>query len=353
MIRSKAILLLMIVMPVLIIGVLSGAMKDLLNNDDIVDEFKAGYMIIGDMDEDMLIMLEEICSQYGIQMERFEEYNELYEKHEDVEYLLKNNKVKVFIDISNNEYSIYQSDEGSTYAGIMENILYFFFYTMQEQMVDDTAMNTNVMINTEMLPVDKMPDSYDYYGIIEIVFFISFGMISLSAVILSEKKNLIISRMQVAPVSRIKMYLGKLLPCITAICLETGIAAGISILLFDIHWGDPMGSILILLLLSFTASAWGIFMFYLFNNVAVSIVIAWIIIFISGFLGGSFQTYMLSDIPDNLAKLSPHYYINRTLVEFSTMGSSEYTGKCFIILLSVFVASVFFGWLLMNKRLEE
>ena len=112
-------------------------------------------------------------------------------------------------------------------------------------------------------------------------------------------------------------------------------------------------SAFILFLVSMASSAFGILLFQLFDNVAVSIVCGFVIIWILGFFAGSFQTYMYAGLPQKLVELSPIYYINRTLVEFSTMGQSDYTVRCIAILIGIILLFSLAGALLMNRKLEE
>jgi ABC-2 type transport system permease protein len=79
----------------------------------------------------------------------------------------------------------------------------------------------------------------------------------------------------------------------------------------------------------------GLFLMYLFRNLAVAIVAAFALVWIAGYVGGSFEAYYFSPISESIKVLSPVYHINRTLVENSAIGQSNYTGGCIAYLLIV------------------
>ena len=91
----------------------------------------------------------------------------------------------------------------------------------------------------------------------------------------------------------------------------------------------------------------------LFDNMAVAIVSMFMILWFMGFVGGSFETYMYSSVLDTIKELSPLYYLNRTLVELSTMGESNYLKPCVIYMLAMVIICVPVGILLTGRRKEK
>jgi ABC-2 type transport system permease protein len=123
--------------------------------------------------------------------------------------------------------------------------------------------------------------------------------------------------------------------------------------MFDIHWGNYVMSAIILILLAFASVAFGLLCLYIVRNLAASVVILYVIVWFEGFIGGSFETYMFSSNPESVKRMSPLYYANRTLVEYSTQGSSEYTRPCIIFLGAIAIVSAVLCLLLMKRRMEE
>ena len=360
MLRNKWILLMMTIMPVMVIGMLSNAFHDMLKTgESVMDPFTVGY-----------------CYAEGLEkMEGFDSLKEAFASadvtlkgypQEEMKDLLKDEKIAAFVVFGENAYSLYKTSEDGGQAMIAESVLAGYFsqtgkiknaiaYEMEHEndmSVVDKLMQTDqeTGIKIQTLKTTPIANSVDYYGIIEVVYFAWCGMVSLAAVITSERKHNIDQRMLVSPSNRIAQYLGKLIPCALATGIELAITVLLSMILFDVHWGNVAGSIGIMTLLTFTVSAFGILLFYLFRSTALTIVAGWICIFTMGFLGGSFQSYMYSTIPDRIAVLSPLYHVNRTLVEFSTMGKSDSAPFCAILLLAMFLVFVAAGFPVMNKN---
>lgn len=357
MLRSKWILFLMILLPLITIALLSNAFKEMLDTVNKVEDFKVGYRISKDNAyKEILPEFISSCKSEGVILQEFPEG--------DIEELLQNNTVSVFVDIkSNSAYKIYQSSDKKLEASIVESIFSGFFYQSNnakityeyasKQGIEPTLELSETVLKREVLNTDPVPSSTDYYGIVYIPYFAWCGMVSLVAVISSERKSAIPKRMLVSHMPKIHHYLGKFIPCVLAIFIEVCITWILAVLLFGIHWGNLGLSVLIILLTCVCTSAFGIVLFQLFDNLAISIVLGFIITWIWGFFGGSFQTYMYAHLPKYLINLSPIYYINRTLVEYSTMGRSDYTGKCILVLLILSVLFGFIGILLMNRKMEE
>lgn len=357
MLRSKWIIFMMIILPLVTIALLSNAFKDLLDTSYEIGKFKIGYrMDDGSSYKEMLPSLKSACESRGLVLQEYPQG--------DIENLLKKNIVDVFVDVSDHKTcTLYESSDKKIEAAVTESIFTSFFYQINEvETVSIFAAKNNITGNRipkeagvtyEVLKTDPLPSAIDYYGIIYIVYFAWCGMVSLVAVISSERKSAILKRMRVSHMAKWKYYAGKFLPCTLAVLIEVCTAWILSVFFFDIHWGRIGLSLLIVTFIAMAASAFGIILFQLFHNVAVSITVGFVLIWIAGFFGGSFQTYMYADLPEKLVNLSPIYYINRTLVEFSTKGYSDYTYRCFAYLIGIILVCVCFGTLLMNRKLEE
>ena len=64
---------------------------------------------------------------------------------------------------------------------------------------------------------------------------------------------------------------------------------------------------------------------YIFDNIVVTIIAVFIVVWLACFFGGSFETYMFSSHPESLKLISPIYHGNRALAELSSMGRSDFT----------------------------
>ena len=149
--------------------------------------------------------------------------------------------------------------------------------------------------DTIVLPVEElefMPavNSRDYYGIVYIVYFCWCGIICATGVLSNEKKYRITRRFQVSNISEIKNFLGKFIPIILTITGGMGIATIITVLLYDINWGNPLVSAFIVFLMIVAGAALGMMLYNITDNLAITIILQFTIVWFLGFFGGSFET---------------------------------------------------------------
>jgi ABC-2 type transport system permease protein len=81
----------------------------------------------------------------------------------------------------------------------------------------------------------------------------------------------------------------------------------------------------------------GMMFYYISNNLVITIISLFTVVWFMGFFGGSFETYMFSGVSDRLKHMSPIYHGNRALVELSCMGESSYITSTIIYSVSIIV----------------
>lgn len=354
MFRNKLILVMMTFAPILVISALCAAFHGLLNNEYDSSSFEIGYFIhensvFAEYKEPFL----EACREHGIVCTEFSE--------DMAEQVVEDGTANVFLLAEKQGCWLYSTNPEGIETRICRYMLSEFEKNVQiakitiNNLAEEKSMPQEdaVHIQTHTLPSMKVANAEDYYGIIEIVYFLFFGVVFLTTVVQSERTNKINHRFRVSSVSKRTLYLGKFIPCqiMTMVC--SAITVVLATFLFGIHWGNVTETIGILLLTSLSGTAIGIFLLYLVDNLALSIVLLFVITWVWGFLGGSFETYMYSRISESMKRSSPIYYVNRTLVEYSTMGQSGYDTSCVLILLAVTVVCIVAGGLLMNQRKEK
>ncbi len=331
MLRSKWTIVTLIFGPVLVITILSSAFEELLKSYEGVDEFKAGYRLEeGSFLKSSMEMIKEAGKEAGI---IFLEYPE-----GEPEKLMEGNELAGFVEVKKDKFTIYESADYEAEGVLLEYFLSRLVKEGTKQVLQETIPN----IGNEKLTVPKktiayMPavDSRDYYGIIEIVYFSWISIICMSNVFTSEKKNGIERKFQVTAVSDGKLYAAKWISTVLVTAFGIGISTILSILLFDIHWGEPFLSAIQMLFLIMASSAFGLMVYYICKNIAITVIVVFVIDWFMGFFGGSFETYMFSSTPDVLKNASPIYHVNRALVEYSCMGHSAYTYSSLRILLGI------------------
>lgn len=366
MLRNKMLIVMMILGPVLVIAAFSNAFNGLLTNAYESKTFTVGVIFEEDsVMEPYKEVVEDVIKEQDLTCVEYPDG--------DADALIKEEKADVVIKLNDKECTIYKNSNKDIEAMTCQYIMYAIneqFAAMQgnapqvaiegeanysdyENMESMSAVNPEVDIEKDSLPYTKTASASDYYGIIEIIYFLWCGLFFMSSVIQSERKNKIQKRYVMSPASKLTLYLGKFLPGYLANIIGLSISALIATVLFDIHWGNMLGTIGLMLLGGLASTAFGIVCFYIVNNLAVSVVIEMMMIWGCGFIGGSFETYMYSRTPEWIKGISPIYYMNRCIVEYSTMGHSDFTVRCILVLVGITVVCGVIGMFIMNRRMEE
>jgi ABC-2 type transport system permease protein len=335
MLRSKWFLGMMILGPVIVIAALSSAFHNIMKNNEELGHFNVGYQIAKTS----------IYAPYleGLEKKEVDGITFVRYNKADPEQEIKNGTVKVFVAIEQDNYKIYSQKESEAQASMTQYFFYQIFHGAEPSVEIPVAEKEFV----------KIPSSINYYGKIEIVYFLWCSMILLSAVITSERKNRIQPRYKLSPATNLILYLAKVIPCFLAISIVMAGSTILSTIIFDIKWGCIVPSILMLLLGAVAVSTSAVILFGCISNVAVAVVIEFVLVWIFGFLGGSFESYLYSSMAEWLKKLSPVYYLNRVLVEYETNGSSAYTKEAVIFYLGIILVGFVIGSFVMKRKMEE
>lgn len=330
MFRSKWIIGIMILGPILVIAVLSSAFQELMKSYEDVEEFRVGYRVEADMMQDAAEQVRNAGKDAGI---IFYEYPE-----GDIKELMEDNDLAGFVDIGREVYTVYESADYAV-EGIM---LEYFMNRAMTEGVNAALRQAAPAIEREepALPVQQlayMPaiNARDYYGIVQIVYFLWLGIVCAAGILTSEKKNGINRKLQVSPVSSFMLYMAKWISIVLAIVIGIGTAILLSVMLMDVHWGNPLLSAVLIVLVAMASTAFGLMIYQLCENLMVTIIVLFVAVWFMGFFGGCFETYMFSSLPDVLKNASPIYHINRALVEYSCMGESTYTVSGVLYMLAI------------------
>ena len=304
----------MLLGPVLVIAVLSSAFSELMKSYEGVEEFAAGCRQQGQqMSDGQTEQLKRAGKETGI---LFYEYPE-----GDIQEIVEKNGLAGFVELTGDEYVVYTSADYET-----EGIVLRYFMNKLMRAAGSAMLQTQERITLPEEELSYMPaiDARDYYGIIYIVYFCWCGIICATGVLSDEKKYGIGRRLAVSGMSEWKAYLGRYIPVILTTAAGMAAATGITILLYDIHWGRPLLSAFIVFVTILAGTALGMMLYNISDSLVITIIVQFTLVWIMGFLGGSFETYMFSSLPETLKNLSPIYHINRALVELSCMGESSY-----------------------------
>lgn len=359
MLRDKLSILLLIFFQILLIAVLSSAFTSLLNKNHTMEPFAVGYSIEKGST---------IENNFNNFIKNFKANNITLKEMKKDKAIdnIKNDTIAAYVEINDSSYKLYKKDGLSVNTIIFENsfssamdiydgskalMSYLSEQGLASKYNSPNAVSNNNFVKFENIKADPVPSSTVYYGIVEIVYIIWFGMMAVSSVVSMERKYGVTERIGLTKANSLILFLGKLIPAVIAVSIQISIAAIASTILMKVNWGNsPMLSAAIILLEIIAVSALGILLAAIIKSQALVNVLIVIHAFFFGFIGGSCQTYMYNFISDNIAKLSPLYYINRTLVELSTKGYSSYTNKCILLLTAISFAAIVSGILVTIKE---
>ena len=329
MVRSITNSLLVIICPLVLIALLSSAFDDMMSRYDSDADIVAGYRIEGEnVSSDMIDAFKDGASDNGYILKEYPDG--------DPEEILRNEDMGGFVVFKDDTYTIYQNNDHKEEAKALEySVNAFYENVLAGGMGIDTAL-----VKIEPEHPDYMPaiDSIDYYGIIEIVYFGWCAIVCGAGIFMSEKKYRISKKLRVSAISETKLYLAKFVPIVSVMLLGNAVTTTLSVILFKVHWGNPLLSALIILFSVSAATAMGLMAYNIFDNIVVTIISVFAVVWCAGFVGGSFETYMFSMQPMSLKLISPLYHINRALVELSCMGHSDYVISAIMYCAAIIIA---------------
>lgn len=336
MCRSSMNVILLTVTPIILIAVLSSAFSSLMDSYDEAEDFRAGYMV---KEENVMTpfidALKEEAEENGVTFIEF--------TAGAPETLMRDNDLAGFVEFTGDSYVITTSSDHEIEGKTLSYMMSSFEKNIETGVMAMTAGTEIPEAGLSISYPDHMPaiDSTDYYGIIEIVYFLWCGIVCIAGIVNNEKKFKIMQKLRVAGLSESQIYFSKFIPTVAVVSLGIGIAWIMSVLLFGVHWGSIPLSVLIIFLMIMAAVSMGLMFYSITNNVVATIMITFAVVWFAGFVGGSFETYLFSSHPQFLKELSPLYYGNRALVELSCMGRSDYAAKsAFISVVMTVTASV-------------
>jgi ABC-2 type transport system permease protein len=354
LLRNKIMVGMFTIFPILLITILSSAFSLDLKNDYVLESFEVGYSIEKGTEIEPYFMvfkdqIKEIPVTF-IEMTKDEALSALEDK-----------KITCYVELNDQKYTLYKNQGLDINTIIVETTLDSGLYlydgikelqslTPDGSLVSDSTQPSkdtteflDEFINISKLDADPIPEAQDYYGIVQLVYIIWFGIASCITFADTERKSGVVYRIALSKANASILFLGRFIPTVFSLCFQVGIALITSTILLKINWGPyPLLSFGILLLEIIAISAFGTTISFIIKNVSLINIGTYVASFIFGMLGGCFQTYMYN-VDESLAKWSPLYYINRTLVELSTKGYSAYLNKSIILLMSVIGLSLIIG----------
>ncbi len=323
MFRSAVNIIMYVLCPVIVSAVIISAFSSVLESYEGPGDFKVGYTVDADSQTGYVDALTKIGEENGI---TFKEYDG------DIEEGMNNDEISGFVEIKKDSYKVCKSEEKKVEGAKLEYLMSAFFNSIISS--DGSDIHYTIE-NPDYAPAIN---ATDYYGIIYIVYFGWCAIVCGAGLFTNEKKNSIIERLQVSNLSTFQIYLARLIPIVIVVFLGTGIAAVVSSLMLGVHWGNILISAVIVLLTVAAATAFEMMIYEMTNSMIATIILSFGIVWFMGYVGGSFEAYVISDTAEAVKRLSPLYHANRSLTELSCMGHSDFVLSSIIYSIGVVVA---------------
>lgn len=352
--RSWINVLLFAICPVIVSAVLISAFSDLLEKYQERGQMRCGYSIeSGSVWESAEEALKISGEQADITFVRF--------GAEEPEEMISKNELAGFVKLEDGNYKIYRVAEQPTQGAALEYFMSIFCDEMTNAKIDSVkkdpfATDTpdtdpfakdekmlgadpyeNIQLNIEHPSFLKAVDSKGYYGIVFVLYYAWCAIICASGILTSEKKYGIRRRYVVSALNDTQLYLGRFLPLAAVVFLGTVVAAILNSICFGTSWGNLLYAGSLFLIMTAASSALGMMFQSLTDNMIITVILTFSLVWIAGFFGGSFETYMFSDRPEFLKQLSPIYHCNRAMVEQASSGSSNYFGSALLYCAGIIV----------------
>ena len=325
MFRNAVNILLLILAPLAVIAVLSSAFHALMEKYEGVESFKAGYRMEGEKNDTLILAMDTAAKEQGI---TFVNYGDA-----DVKETMKRDRLGCFVVFEEGSYTVYEAEESKEEGQILEFFLHAFFENMSVYKGGGSVWPKTEEKIIKAEAAEHLPaiDSTDYYGIIYVIYFSWCTIVCGAGLFSAEKKYRMENRFRVSGISEIKLYLAKLLPLTMIVSAGIAVCTVMSVLLFGVHWGNVFWSALLVFAGILAAASMGLMFYAVSGNMVITVIAVFMLVWIWGFIGGSFETYIFSAHPESIKQLSPIYYENRAAVELSCMGKSDYTMKSLLI----------------------
>lgn len=329
MFRNSVNIFMYVLCPIITSAVLISAFSTLLESFESVDAFDVGFRIEeGSELSPYIDKLMEIGKDNGI---TFTEY-----KSGSPKQIVDDHNLGGFVEFGEKDYTVYESDDKEVEGATLEYLISAFFNSALSGDIDDITLD--IEYSEHAVPVN----STDYYGIIYIVYFVWCAIVCAAGLLSHEKKNRINDRLKISNLSSLQIYLARLIPIVMVVALGIGTAAVITSFLLGVHWGNIALSILLVLLMITAASSMELMIYEMTFSMVGTIIITFGVVWVMGFVGGSFETYMFSGHSEMVKMLTPIYHGNRALVELSTMGHSDYvvSSMLYSIIITIVCSSI-------------
>jgi ABC-2 type transport system permease protein len=356
--RDKGNLVLSIAFPIIFIFILSNAFGSYMNNKFELSPFSVGYTITqkspiyGSMDE-----IKKALKNEKITLVSLDKTDALKQ--------ISSDKLAGFVEFTDTGYKFYKNGDLSIDSGIFDSVLQSISYStgtytemykvLAQYKAAPPAQNQIESANlftVNKLPTIPQPSALTYYGIVMIIQMLCISAIAAPAMIDTDRKSKTNQRVALTKINPFAVFTSRVISSVISGALQISIGIVASILLLKVDYGSKFPLVIgIMLLFSVAMSSVGVMLGYLIKSIAVTRTLVFAFTWVLNFFGGSYMQYIyVNGTLLNIMKKTPLYYVNRSLVELATQGSSSVLPTALIIIFSTIVGSILIGAFVYSKR---
>ncbi|MDE7360852.1 MAG: ABC transporter permease [Oscillospiraceae bacterium] len=347
--RNGSTLFLSIVFPSLLTFILGTLLEDVQKSDAVVGDLNVAYCVeeggyqsaafeeyILALDEEKVITAEKVTAdKLGNAAENYSAAVEL-KGGEIIVYkgrnAIQNRTVRALMDGYNENAGAYMS-----VAAVDPTLLSGVKLSDEEYVEQKDFGRTRTMM--------------DYYAVAMTVVIIFFGSSMGGASSYSDERSFnTLDRLSFSPVSRTRVFFGKIIGSLPVVLIQVGTVMIVSILFFGVHFCDTLGGNLLLFAMfvsvSLTVLAVGVLFGLLFPKIPampVIMPIAWVMLFFSG------AFYSKSTI-DGISEYLPPKLLLNAAFDLTVFSRSEQAISVTLWSLGIFAVLLAAGWACVNIR---
>lgn len=353
--RDKVGLIMIIVFPIILIFILSNAFGSLMNSKFVLSPFSVGYSMSqnstlgGSMSE-----IQKSLKDVKISLVKTDKSSALKQ--------ISDNKLAGYVEFTDAGYKFYSNDNMSIDSDIFQSVLQSISYStgtytemykiLAQYKTSAPQPTTRSLFTIKKLEAEPFPSALTYYGIVMLINILCFSAVGTSNMIHDDRQLNISQRIALTKVNPFTVFFGRVVSSTLSNILQISAAIICSVLFLKVNYGSSYPLVIgLVLLFSITANSVGIMLGYLLKNISVTRSIIYALSFFLNFLGGSFMQYFhASGSFLSLIQKTPIYYINRSLVEIATRGSSDVLPTALVIMVSTIAVSLLIGGFAFSRR---
>lgn len=344
--RDKSNIFFFFIFPVMLVFLLGNLLANLDKAEEVIGEVRIHYGIEGISDIDFVTVKEFIKGLEDRKNFFFNETDDIASSIDlatdggiDAVVLFKNDPMEIQIYEGTNRIknrTVNSIMNGFTQLNKAVDII---IKNNKQALIDQPNYESDYIMHKDL---DIKRTMLDYYAI-TMMTMMCFMSIMIGAIcFMGERQEKTIIRLRIAPISRVKLFFGKILGLLPQTLLQILILMVFSSLLFGAHYAlnlfDNIHLFFMFTVISFTMISLGaVYGLYIdVNPMAGILPVLWLMMFFSG-------TYSKEIVIEGLSKYLPIYQVQEAAFDLTIFGRHQKANTVIIVCLIISLAALVFG----------